>query len=699
MARLRRHHTHQFEETDCGPACVRTVLSRHGILVDLAILRESIGTGQQGASLLTLRESLASYGADTELLNLNPEQLAQAVRLAGPAIIQVELDENPHFVVVHAVNRKGDFIVSDPMLYRPRVISRSDLAAIFLGPTLITDRVNSRPRFRSGAQSLRTRDVVGEILRERKRVLAGILVLTVVVSLVALAIGVFLQVAVDRLIAQGSMNIVSLIAVGFIVGVLFSAGLGYVRGRMIVTLGQSMQRQFSERYVKKLLSLPLSFHRNRRTGDLVSRLDDVQELQALVAMTTVQATIDAFIVIMVGGYLLYSSPLVFGILMIPTAVNVYSSYALYPSIREAAEEALQRDATLKAEAFNVLHNYEDIASYGKRGFAFSRISRNLERRIASETRLGRLENVNSTIKMANMGAFTIFIAWIGLLQVDSGKLSIGQVFAFFALAGYFMNSMESLTSLQVTLQRMSVAVGRYRDIILQKSQTPPDGSWRADSGSLSYGGGPVDLDVRNLGYSYPATRGATVSDVNLKLPAGSAGLLQGANGSGKSTVLKLAAGLLPDYTGSVHLSGTDIRELDESFMRRHILYVSENPVVFSASLRENLTLGGSHEDEEIMEACRVASFAEIIDTLPQGLDTVMREDDAGLSRGQLQRMGLARAVLHAPAIYLFDESFSGVDRVTFEAIWRNLRNVEATKLVVSHDELDFLDFDVRISLD
>ncbi|WP_030670008.1 ABC transporter transmembrane domain-containing protein [Streptomyces sp. NRRL B-1347] len=689
----RTHHTQQIGESDCGPACVRTVLRGHGIAVDAAVLRESVGLGAGGSSMLRLREVLTSYGIDCEVLLLDVGQLRTAVELAGPAVIRVRVEASAHFIVVHSAHQSGGFLVSDPLFSRPHLVSEQDMALMFEGQALVTERPASRRLpLRERLSGTRSANLAWEIVSARRGALTGILALTCALSLVALLTSLYLQMAVDRVARRGSMGAITGLTGAVLLAVLAAAGVQYLRGRMTVALGQSLQRELSERYVGKLLRLPLSFHHGRRAGDLVNRLNDIAEIQTLVATVTVRAAVGVFVVLTVGLYLLWTQPLLLLVLTLSAAINLLGSWLLYGPIRRASEEALQRDATLKAETFNTLHKYESVAAFARREFAAARISRSLGRRIAAETRLGRLENLNTALKAANMGAFTILIAWVLLSQALAGRITIGQVFSLFAVSGYFLSSADAIAAVQVALQRLSVAGSRYRDIMAQRENTR---TLRAGPSDSAQHGEPglADLDMRDLDIFYPAGRRSAVSGFSAALPQGSTALLQGANGSGKSTVLRTAAGLHTEYAGTITVGGADLRNLDEDTLRRHVLYVPEDPLLVAGDVHENLTLGATHEAADIARACHIACFQSVVDTLPTGLAEPVREDGAGLSRGQVQRLGLARALLHNPRIYLFDESFSGIDRDTMATIWRRLMRLDATKLLVSHGALPHISFD------
>ncbi|MCI3276434.1 peptidase domain-containing ABC transporter [Streptomyces cylindrosporus] len=689
-----RYHTHQSGETDCGPACLRAVLLRHGTAVDAALLRESTGLGERGSNLLRLREVLSGYGVDSELLRLDTGQLAQAVRVAGPAVVLLDEDGDRHFVVVHEVTGSGHFVIGDPLLHRPMRVAPEVLAEVFHGEALVTDRPSARLPLGARVRASAARGLLWQSVRAHRGRLSLILAATVVVALVALLNSLFVQLAVDRVLRDGSRRGLALMSAEFIGIALVAVGVQYLRGRAIVTLSQSLQQRLSERYLHKLLRLPAHYLKSRRAGDLVSRIDDVQEIQQLVTAASVRAAIDLCVVFSVGGYLLVTGPALFLFLIPPAAINVLSSLILFPYIRNAAAEALQRDATLKSETLNSLRGQTELTSYGRRDFAFERMRRALHRRIDSETRLGRLENVNSVIKTGSQTVFTVVAAWAGLSRMLSGSLTVGEVFGFLTMAGYFLGAMDSVASLQVTAQRTSAALGRYRDVVLQQEDVRPAVSADRAETPLE----PADITIRGLRFRHIGARHDTFTGLDLAIPYGTRMLLGGANGSGKSTLLALLAGVHSGYGGSITIGGAEISRVPAAELPHHVLYVPENPVLLTASLRENLTLGVPHSTADILEACRVACFLDVLDGLHDGLDEPVRESGAGLSRGQIQRLSIARAVLHGPQVYLFDESFSGIDRDTFDRIWTALRAVKGTKVMVSHGHVGDVVFDLEHSL-
>ncbi|WP_186778038.1 peptidase domain-containing ABC transporter [Streptomyces salinarius] len=688
------YHTHQAGETDCGPACVRTVLRRHGVLVDPAVLRESVGLAEEGSSLLRLKQVLADYHVDSALFRLDVDELRQAVTLAGPAIALLDDGGLAHYIVVHEARPDGGFSVSDPWFHRPRTMSAETMRELYSGKVLVTETpalgLTRRARW---AHAWRHSIFVNE-MRDNRLSVGGIIVLTLMVAALTISSSIYLQVSVDDYMRSSDVSTLTFTSLAFLAMVLGSGVFQYVRGRILVRFGQGIQRKLSERYVKKLLRLPASFYRTRRTGDLASRLDDVEGIQALLTSTAIGVSVDVAVVLIVGVYLACSNSLLFGILLSSSAIAAITSWCLYRGIRESSEEALQRDATLKSELINVVTHHEVVISHARRDYAADRVVDALGRRVDAETRLGRLDNLAAVARLLSHGSFTVAVAWTGLVQVHRGHLSLGQVLGFISLSGYFLTSLERISTLQTTLQRSSAAIGRYRDIMMQR-ELPVAGV----APSTTAGGGPAELRARDVAFAYPGTAHRVFDGLSVRFPAGHAVHLRGGNASGKSTLLKILAGLYPADGGNVTLGGHPVSPAASDGALPRVLYVPEIPMVVNASLWENLTLGRNHTREEVDRACVLAAATSVVGHFDNGYDEILREDAVRLSRGQLQRLALARALLVQPDVYLFDESFSGIDKDTLTTVWNALATLPSTRVLVAHRDVADLHFDTVVDLD
>ncbi|NEB42390.1 ABC transporter transmembrane domain-containing protein [Streptomyces sp. SID14515] len=686
--KTRKYHIRQDGETDCGPAAAGMVLKRHGISIDIPTLRDSVGLGQAGCSLLRLREGLNSYGVPAESYEIPLAGLVAAVKVTGPAVVHLERELNDHFVVVHGVDRAGKLLVSDPSFFEMYTVSVEDFGTEFTGKVLLTE-VPSGLADRPPAGTKRRVSLIGLVSAYRSRI-AAVSALSVLVAVIAISTSLFLQFAVDRYVGEESGRPLTLFALGFICVTLFGNLLQFVQGRLVVTLGQRIQKDLSSSYVGKLVRLPVRFFNTRRIGDLVSRLDDIQQLQALATGATIGVCVDFGVILVVGTYLATMNLLMFSLLAVAAGASAVIAWVSFRSIREAAEESLQHDSTLKAVAVNLLSGFDSVVSYALRPMVSDKLAVALDRRISAQSRLGNLHNASSVARNALAGAFSIAAAWAGMIQLRSGAVSLGEVFAFYTMSGYFLTSVQSVAELQVMVQSTSAALGRYRDVILQEedarlsleetpSRTPADNG----AGTAAHRG--VGIVARGLTYTHPQRSVPCLDSVSFDMAAGSRIAVRGANGTGKSTLLKLIAGFHADYSGTLTLGGADLASFSEQKIRNTVLYVPETPMVISGTLLENLRLDREFSEDEVWAACRTACFDTVVRQLPSGFDTLLREDRSAMSHGEHQRMSIARSVLNGAPVLLLDESMSGIDASTAQKIWENLSMLGRTLVGVSHN--------------
>jgi ATP-binding cassette subfamily B protein len=280
------------------------------------------------------------------------------------------------------------------------------------------------------------------------------------------------------------------------------------------------------------------------------------------------------------------------------------------------------------------------------------------------------------------------ILLLGALAVSRGELSLGGLVAFIALALQLVWPIESMGYILATGQEAATAAQRVYEIF----DTEPaitDAPVRAQLPGARPdrpAGPPGRLRFDHVTFRYPGAPTSILRGVTLELEPGETVALVGPNGAGKSTLLQLVPRLAEVSAGSILLDGTDIRELPLSTLRSTVGCAFEDPTLFSASVRENVSYGTPGADEQAVLAALAAAQADFVADLPWGLDTRIGEQGMALSGGQRQRVALARAILARPAVLLLDDPLSALDVHTEARVTRALGEVlaECTALVVAH---------------
>lgn len=276
---------------------------------------------------------------------------------------------------------------------------------------------------------------------------------------------------------------------------------------------------------------------------------------------------------------------------------------------------------------------------------------------------------------------------VGGFQVVNGTLSLGTMLAAAALAAGFLEPLAALVATGLQLQLMGSYMERINDVL----DTPQEQEGEAVRAAPRLEG---SISAQGVSFAYGPMAPIVVRDVSLDLYPGQHVGIVGRSGSGKSTLAHLLLALYRPREGQVLYDGMNLSELELRSVRRQLGIVTQHPYVFAATVRENIALSDpSVPLEEIVNAARVACIHDDIVAMPMGYETVLLDGGSSLSGGQHQRIALARAVVHRPAILLLDEATSELDTITERNVYENLARLHCTIVVIAHRLSTIIDAD------
>lgn len=284
-----------------------------------------------------------------------------------------------------------------------------------------------------------------------------------------------------------------------------------------------------------------------------------------------------------------------------------------------------------------------------------------------------LHGVYSVI--GQVGKITVML--IGGLFVIWNRIGIGEFYAFYVYLDMLLAPMMDIPNLFVTSRQAFASIDREKEIL--DFPDTPDWTGSVDMEGLS------SLKLESAGFCYPDT-GAGVADLNLELGSPGIYAIVGEVGCGKSTILKMIAGLLPCVEGKVFFNGIPMDDISKDYMVSEIGYVPQESVLFSESVRENVKLGRNISDKVITESLRIAGLDGT--ELDAGPETILGQGGIGVSGGQKQRIAIARAVAGRPSMFLLDDCTAALDAEKEEAFWKELTTArqDSLVLVVTHRE-------------
>ncbi len=546
--------------------------------------------------------------------------------------------------------------------------------------SVFNDRLPDRPGSRDFSQFVRLARFLAPY---RLRIAAAIVALLVAAACV-LALGQGLRYVIDAGFAAASPAVLDRALVAVIgLAVLLSAAT-YARFFLMLTTGERVIADIRRAVFDHILRFAPGYFETVRTGEVISRLtNDTTLLQAVVGYGFSLALRNVLLLVGALGMLLVTN---FRLTLIVLALGpliVLPIVLLGGRVRRASRASQDRVADVSALIDEALHEVRTVQAYvhedaTRRDFA---ASVEAAYRVAV-SRIGQSAMLVGIIMLIVFGGVGV-ILWKGGHDVLDGSLTAGDLSAFIFYSAIAASSVAAISEVLTDLQRAAGASERLVELL----HTEPTIVAPASPAVLPAGGaGGIEFD--SVAFAYPARpQLAALEHFSLGIAPGERVALVGPSGAGKSTVLSLLLRFYDPQAGAIRVDGVDIRKLDPRALREAIAVVPQDPVIFAASVLENVCYGRPGATRaEAERACGQAFAMEFIERLPQKLDTQLGERGVTLSGGQRQRLSIARALLADRPILLLDEATSSLDAASERMVQQALEALERgrTTLVIAH---------------
>jgi len=515
-----------------------------------------------------------------------------------------------------------------------------------------------------------------------RRIAVAMLGLAVAAAAV-LAIGEGLKRVIDQGFAAGSSAELDKILV-VMVALALAQGIGiYVRFSNIAWVNNRVVNDIRQRIYAHLLTLSPAFFERERVGDVLSRLtNDTQVLEGVVSNAFSWALRN--LVMMLGALVMLAltSPKLLVYVLVGTPLVIAPVVLLGRRVRNLAKHSQDRLADAMARGDETIHAVRTVQAYAREGFERQRFSERINAVFSNAAARERTSAMLSAIVVVLAFTGVSVILWIGGHDVLAGRMTAGQLSAFIFYAVMVATAVGAISEVFGQLKRAAGASERIRELLA----TPTDIAAPAAPVSLPAPRGEIAFD--KVTFSYPTRpQSEALKDFSLAVKPGEVVALVGPSGAGKSTVFQLLLRFYDPKAGAVSVDGVDVKSADLNALRERFALVSQEPVIFSGSVTDNVRYGNPDaSDAEVRAACDAAHVTEFASALPEGFNTELGERGVRLSGGQRQRVAIARAILANRPILLLDEATSALDAeseaLVTDAIDKLAR--KHTTLIIAH---------------
>ncbi len=664
----------QHDQSDCGVACLLNIIKYHGGTGKLENLREMSGTTKQGTSMLGLYQAAQQIGFDAEGLEANIEYLKT---VEGPCILHV-IKENrlQHYIIVYDFDG-NNFIVGDPGIGVIKM-GEAELQEIWQSKALLNLAPNNSFEKKETAKSHKKHWLIG-LLKEDINLLIVIFVLGIVTSILSLALPVFSQQLIDTILPNKNTEklIIGVVLIGFI---LVSRNiLSYLMSTFVVTQGKEFNNRLINYFFNSLLYLPKSFFDNRKTGELVARMNDTRRIQDTIIQIVGDIVRNALLSIISCVIVFFYSNILGIILLALFPLYFLTAYIYHKPIVSKQQEVMSANAQKTGNYVNSLEGIDTIKIANKEQ-NFARLNKSIygifQEKIFSLGKLGiSVQLLCDIIEVA----ITITVLIVSSFMVFSGSLMIGEVLAVLFILMNVLPAVGSLAFANVRLQGARIAFDRMYEF----TGIQPEYHFSKTTKTIN---DTSRITIQELSFRFPGRR-KLLHEISLTLNKGSMITLLGESGGGKSTLCNILQKFYSYENGNIYIDNIELQDIDTPSWRSLLSAVPQDVQLFNGTLIENICMADiQKEGNKVLQFCKKYGFEQYFIHFPQQYGTILGEEGVNISGGQKQLVALARALYHRPQVLILDEPTAAMDRNTENFVLKLLQQLKKNMIIfiVSH---------------
>ncbi len=463
----------------------------------------------------------------------------------------------------------------------------------------------------------------------------------------------------------------------YLANVLFS----WLRDYLAAYIGANIIADMRSQLFRRLENLSMKFFQSHQVGEIMSRfLSDINQIQGLLTSTLLVFLTNILMLFAIVIYLLTINPLLTLIAIVPVPLTIVFSHIFGKKLHFIVKSLQETVAKLSARLQESLLSIKTIKAFGQEEAEKKKIDSILKKLTGLYVKTSTTSSLSvNLVHFINMLGPIIVLSW-GTYLIAGGSMKLGALMAFYMLLTYFYSPIQDLASVNIQVQTAMASVNR----IFEYLDYPPAVVESAVPVKLERARGIIEF--RDVSFQYEKN-GFKLERFNLKIGAKEKLAIVGPSGSGKTTLINLVMRFYDPDTGEIILDGINLKDLALSSLRSNIALVDQDPLLFRASIFDNITYAKSDATmDEVTAAAKIANINDFIAALPEGYQSQVGERGVTLSGGEKQRICLARAIIKNPSVLILDEATSALDSRSEYLIQEALQNilVDKTAIIIAH---------------
>lgn len=653
----------QRDEKDCGVCSLLSIIRYYNGNVPLEQLRLDAKTSNEGTTAWNLIVASKKYGFDA--MGMQVENIRDIKRL--PAIAHMNLKKGfNHYVVIEKIT-KDKIILMDPA--KGKVIKSlcefqnewSGVVLLFYPKQKIVVLKNEVTLFK----------IFKKIFASEKKIIKIIVLVSFLLTIFTIVLGYYFQMFNSLYMDKYPINYLKVLVIIFSSITCLKLFLTYYRSYLENHLNKNIDCLITSDFLKHLFNLPLKVITSRKSGEILSRVNELTSIKGLITEIFITYSLD-FLLVLITTFLLISiNSKLFLILFLTTMIYLFIGIITKKSVFEKAYQNISYEAELNNTILENIKMINSIKNLDSVDNTLNKVEEKLTEYLYDTYKLNIYLNKTKIFKISCYEVGQFLISTYGFYLVYNGIINIVDLITFNTLLSFYFEPLKNIIDCIPKYSFMKASISKINDFLSIKKENL--GTATATDG---YG-----ISINHLKYSYNKYQNI-LDDVNITINEGQFILLQGASGTGKSTLCNILNKNITDYSGDVILGKLNYKDISIKTIRDNITYVGQNENIFTGTIKENIILDNKISDIDLNKVCKICKVDDIISKKTFRLESVIGSDEGNISGGEKQRIILARAVLRNSNILILDEALSEVDINLELEILKNIRESYKNKTII-----------------
>ena len=661
---------------ECGAATLLSIIRYYKGNYSMDKLLDLTKTSKSGTSFYNLKKAAQDIGFKVTAYKIDSLERLHNIKL--PIICHIIEKNYGHFVVIYKVN-KNNIIVMDPA-YGKRTIKKEDLKKLWTSNILTLTPIK-KIHYQNNTNYINK--LIIKIILLNKKVISRIILQSIIYVISTVTFSLYIQVIIDNNINSNKKSI-TIITLIYVFILLIKCLANYYRNKLLIKLNKKIDNTLILNTLDKILLLPYDYYKNKTTGDMISRINDIAYIKNIINSIILSLFLDLLIIISTIIILIKYNYKICIIIIIIISFYILIMKIFRPLYKKLIYKNLENNSIINTNLVETINSYETVKNLHIEKTIYHNIEKIYEKALKDNQKLENMNNIEKLLyNLLNYTAILI-INFLEILLLIKNKTTLGNIVSFNSLFLYFLDPIQNIINISKEYYFAKNTINRINNMFEAENEEFNNSDYRKLKGKIR---------IKKLTFSYD--RQEVLKDISILIIQKSKVLITGKSGSGKTTLFKILYKYYHPKNKEIFIDNHDINDLSLETIRRNITYISQNENLFTDSVKNNITLNRNISEEKFKQVCKSLYLDEFVSKMYLGYETKIEENGLNLSGGQRQRIILARALLKESSIILIDEALSQVDINLERKIIKNIFKIykEKTILVISHrlENLDLYD--------